>query len=268
MQKGQSSLLDYFDVRESVTDSLQSAMETLGKKIAQDALHDQVAAILAEATSDLASKFVGAFVGSLLRFLFGIRNELSQKLNKVIRAPFETGLRVATEALSLDGNGDDQCGVRERRLFFAIEELDRAITLTEGTEKDAVERNLIRLLQGLCALEIRGGRSLARSLLSPVAVALATESQAMAKEAAVIKSVSNETYRRATCSEPRQMERQLNSWVPMNAEGRLAVIETWEYARVEAGRLHDAANSQKRQAEEYERRSKDVAALAAILRAL
>lgn len=171
------NIIEKLEFRDGLYEGLKKGIETYAKTATEEAIRDQVSLILREASADIVGAFVGTVAGSLLKSVLRVHDNIAANLDKLIREPYVTGVRVAQEAMASQWYGEDERLFREQRLRFGIEKLEEALTLAKDNKKYEEERFLICLLQGLCAVEIRGGRPLARHKFSFVIPKLVYEAE-------------------------------------------------------------------------------------------
>ena len=181
-------LQDVLDVRGAVSEGVADALNNAGKDAAMEMLSNRVSEVLKDVGSEVVGKIFGSVIGNLLKHLLNVQDSISTKLDDLIAAPLRTGVRAAQEALDLPWEDEAQQRFREERLKFAIQELDRALTLSERIKNPDVSQFYILFLQGLCAGETTGGMRLARVKLYKVAERLEAESSAQAAIAKMAES--------------------------------------------------------------------------------
>ena len=162
--------LDAIDVRAEVYKALAEAIGKQGKATASKALNGMVGQLLVECTGDATSAVLGSLAASLLKALLGVREKTAKELKKLVGEPYETGMRVAKEALELSVTTQKEKDARENLLWFAMGKLQEAQTLL-GPESTA-ELLYLLFVYGLCASQVDGGGPLACVRLELVAKAL------------------------------------------------------------------------------------------------
>lgn len=192
-----SSLLEQIGTQEAIHDAIKDAVKSYAKSATKEALKDQVSIILQDMGADLVSAFLGSIASSILKSVLRIQNQVAANLNRLIREPFETGVRVAEEALSDDYGDEDERNFRAKRLDFAIQKLEEAITLSQGNKEYEQERIYLFLLQGLCSYEIRGGLPLARRRFSLVAEALESDSEQLYQRVQKLTAIAEDSKKKA-----------------------------------------------------------------------
>jgi len=148
------------------------------KYIAGEAL-GRVGEIFAEEALKAA---VGAFAVPLLKALLGVSDKTLVRIDKLVQAPFKTGTRAAIDALKLPAANPEEFAFRGNRLQFAIDQLEIAAVLIPGTKSEAEDKFYIRLLQGLCAELVSGGKQYAKQRLAECVKALELEQQELRNE--------------------------------------------------------------------------------------
>ncbi len=114
------TLLEQVGIQEAVRDAMKEAITSYAKAVTQEALKDQVSIILQDVSADLVGAFLGTISGSLLKSLLRIQDKVAANLTKLIREPFDTGVRVAQEALSYKWQTEDERSFQRQQLSFAI----------------------------------------------------------------------------------------------------------------------------------------------------
>jgi hypothetical protein len=152
-------------------DSLKvgDALSDLAKATAQIALKDAAAVAakelgkewVAEAVPELAGVVAGGIVRAALKILLPVSDRVAKKLNTLLRAPFETGIRMVTEAITLSVSTTAEEQFCDHLLVDGITELERAWTLAADGPTAANERFYIRLLQGLAGKCVTGANEYA-----------------------------------------------------------------------------------------------------------
>jgi hypothetical protein len=143
-------------LEEVTSDSLKAAVSQAVEELIKDSVSEASAQIL----SAIAGSVGGVGAKVLVRMLLRISDSVSAKLNTICREPFETGMRVAQEALDLECKSDDEHRFREQQLMFSLGQLERAWTLLAGNNKTQL-RPVVRLAEGICAAEIAGAANYA-----------------------------------------------------------------------------------------------------------
>jgi len=187
------TFLEQVGIQDAVHDAIKDAVKSYAKAVTKEALKDQLSTILQDLSADLAGAFLGSISSTLLKSLLNIQNKVAVNLNKLIREPFETGTRVAQEALSYTWKDEDERLFRERQLHFAIQKIEEAITLSRGSKEYQRELIYLLLLQGLCSNEIRGGQPLVRQRFSAVAKTLESESQKLYQRAEEMTKIAQDS---------------------------------------------------------------------------
>jgi hypothetical protein len=197
MSEKPRSLIEHFELQDVLHEALKKGVETYAKTAAQEAISDQVSILIRDMSADVVGVFCGNVAGSILKSMLGIQDKIAAKLDvmaakldKLVREPFETGTRVAREALYAQWHGEDERVFREQRLRYAIEKLDAAFTLSRDSKSSQQEQILIELIQGLCLLEIRGGLSLARARFASIIPTLEVQANEMWREERVLTGAS------------------------------------------------------------------------------
>ncbi len=175
MSSAIEGFLDAIDIRAEVCKALAEAIGKQGKATASKALDGMVGQFLVECTGDATSAVLGSLAASLLKALLGVREKTAKELKKLVREPYETGMRVATEALELSVTTPGERAAREKELWFAMGKLQEAQTLL-GPEPTA-ELMYLLFVHGLCASQVDGGGPRARERLALVAKALEEASE-------------------------------------------------------------------------------------------
>ena len=220
------NIIERFGLRDGLYEGLKKGIETYAKTATEEAIKDQVSLLVREASADIVGAFVGNVAGSLLKSFLKVHDNIAANLDKLIREPFVTGARVAQEAMGSQWAGEDERLFREQRLRFSIEKLEAALTLAKGSKNYEEEYFLICLLQGLCAVEIRGGRPLARHKFSLVIPTLIHEAEklepgeqrakqrAERREQIILESLGASEYAK---DKERRRRKQINSEVLGNS---------------------------------------------------
>ena len=154
------------------SETLRKAVAEVGTEAAKSAIGEATKEFIKRSTSAAVQTIVsgastalaGATVGPILRVLLRVSDEVSRKLDKVsakldkqLHAAFDTGVREAIRSLRLPSSRPEAATFRNQRLTFAIDELERAWTLSLGLPTEGRDRFVIRLLQGFCSIGIPGG---------------------------------------------------------------------------------------------------------------
>lgn len=106
-----------------------------------------------------------------LKELLRRSSEIAGSLSTLIANPLATGCRVALEALDATPETPEEAALWQRRLEFAMEELERAFSNAQATSSKEAAL-YITILQGFCALRLAGGRALSATRLLAAADAL------------------------------------------------------------------------------------------------
>jgi hypothetical protein len=167
---------------EILTEFVTETAKAAAGEAAKEALADGAFTCFQNLAEETAKAFAGPLAGVLLKLLLDVSDKNSAKLDKLIRAPFETGVRMALDAVSLPNGNVQQSQFRDRILHDSIFELERAWTLAEGTRTQKEDRFWIRLIEGLAAREVSGGTDYARARLEECAMAVEEEMRVAEKK--------------------------------------------------------------------------------------
>lgn len=86
----------------------------------------------------------------LLKHIAGHLIGAEDQLDKIVRAPFRTGVRLAEEALELPCSTPDEVAFREQHTLRAILDLEKASDLLNIDKKDARDRAVTLMMLSLC----------------------------------------------------------------------------------------------------------------------
>ena len=153
------SVVDLIGFRESLIEGLSEALKAATKEEVKELTKGTVAELVKDVTSEAAGAFLGAFAKSLLKLVLRQQDKIAQlsiQLSALIRAPLLTGTRVANDALQCKALTEKEVEFRERRLTFAAEQLDQALTHLSPATSIASATFYVYLLQTLCYGHIRG----------------------------------------------------------------------------------------------------------------
>lgn len=184
------TLLSEVNWREIVEEVVSSTAKSAAAGYAKDALHGYLSMVLLDATGELTGAIAGPLAKALLAVALGARDTAAASIVPLVREPYETGIRIAREAFSIQPLTVEDSRLQHDQLRSAIESLDRAYSLTrEGTDSDN-EVFSIRLLQALCAREL-GSDSYARLWLQECVQILSARWQVLAAQAAASRTMAD-----------------------------------------------------------------------------
>src|ERR1043165_2187094 len=158
-----------------VIDAIGDAVKETAKAAGKDAFANGIMEFVAHVAPEVAGVLLGAIAKALLTILLKRQDAVAAKLAVLIRAPFVTGMRAACEALQGEAQDEFARAFRERRLEFAIAQLDTALTLAPEQPNADSNIRLIRLVQDVCYRDIRGAHQFAVACFRVVIPSLSQE---------------------------------------------------------------------------------------------
>jgi hypothetical protein len=156
----EESLVERLELGESLEKVVYDSLKAAASQAVEELIKHSVSEASTVIFSEIAGSLGGVGAKVLIRMLLRISDSVAGKLDTLCREPFETGIRVAQEALNLECKNENERRFREQQLMFALSQLERAWTLMEGKTKSHCRR-LARLAQGICAAKIAGGANYA-----------------------------------------------------------------------------------------------------------
>lgn len=129
-----------------------------------------VPAILIEVSKESAKAMVGSLAGPMLGVLLKVIDPTQDKLDAILKAPYEVGILSAKRALQIKPTSEGDIRLREELLHSAIHELEKAYSYA-GSLKKADQQAKIRMTQALIAKNVNApavALSYANSFLAEV----------------------------------------------------------------------------------------------------
>ena len=152
-----------FDLKGTIADALASISKELSKSAIEYQLKERLSDLLINLAKGAVGACVGAFALSLLNGILKRQDVIARELQALSREPFNTGCRVAYEAINLPSGSEEEVKYREHRIRMAQNHLDSALTLCITSSTAQEDILLIKLLLALCAYQIPGGETDARN---------------------------------------------------------------------------------------------------------
>jgi len=198
-QKGThiAEIFDELGIGDDLVEITNAAAKSLTKEFAITAVTSVGRDWLAELAPEIAGAVAGGVVRALLKVLLRASDKVTAKLDKLLRASLETGLRMVAEAISLSSDSPAQCEFRDRRLGDAITELERAWTLAGDSPTCDADRFYVRLTQGMAAKYMTGGAEYASLRLIGCADVLEAERRSSEDAAAAMSAQREGTLKKA-----------------------------------------------------------------------
>lgn len=142
-------------VAEMAKAALATAFGEWTKLVAEEHLNSVVAAATREAIANVAGEVAKAaaegLAGPLLTVLLGVADQTSSNVKRLLREPYLTGVREATDALAIRPVSEEDIRLISERIQNADSRLAQAFTLAEGTKDAWRIQSYIALIRGLIA---------------------------------------------------------------------------------------------------------------------
>lgn len=151
-----------FKIEEALTKAIESAVEAYAKSTATSLLQGVTSEAIRTMSAEAAGALLGSIAENLLKSILKVQDGVLKRVDSLVREPFETGIRVAHEALGLPAADPEERQFRQSRLHFAVEKLDQAASLAIRNH-DSADANTIAVIQALCLSQIVGARTLAQA---------------------------------------------------------------------------------------------------------
>lgn len=183
-------------VREILLRTTDASLKELAKGHMKEILEGET---FKEVAGDLLKK-VGIEVAGTIASVIGVgclksiwkqNDAISKELNLLIREPFQTGSRMANEALDLPYRDEREQAFREALLFEAFLKLEAARTFLKKPNKLSNDRFTIAFLQSQCAYQTRGGNHIAAQRVDESLGLLGSVIKKLGDDAERLKRVSD-----------------------------------------------------------------------------
>jgi hypothetical protein len=172
-------------VRDAASSALEGGLKAGVGELVKPILSGLISGALAAGLSSGAAAAIASIVASWFRRVESVTEQIKaveSSLEVLLSQHLHTGLRRARKAYELAAFDDHQRAVRDGHLGFAIEELERAWTITKDRGLPGELLFMIRLVQGLCEIRRQGGCYAAAQFFHDCRMSLAQRSTVLAEE--------------------------------------------------------------------------------------
>ena len=225
---------------DAIIEAVAAGVKQIASSGARSAARQTTVHLLNDLAPEVAGALFGGIAKALLSLLIKKQDRGLESLEKIVRAPFMTGVRIAHETLSVAWHDSDSRQFFEQRLAVAIAELDRALTLC-GDQGRNQEREYILLVQGVCYREIRGASAFAKRAFDELSAEVVKRKQALEQLAAARRVEASQLLRQASSLREYESVRTTDAFddglgrMPMSVHIERARSSAWrERRRLEA----------------------------------
>lgn len=248
---------DKTPMEEALTKAIEAAVEAYSKSAAASLLSNVTSEAIRAMSADAVSALLGAVAGGLLKSALNLQDGVLKRVDSLVREPFETGVRVANEALTLPQATAEERQFRQSRLQFAVEKLDEAESVA-AKGQDAEDLSAIAVIQVFCLSQINGAQALAHQRASKVLTQVEKKLRSLDASIARVEH-EMQVNRDAAANELRKLE----DW----PKGTLALLNPKgpsDY-RVQSNIFTSVAEHFEREALAYERRRRALQSIREVL---
>lgn len=175
------NLPDDLNIEEALSKAIDEAVKGGIQEVTSALLKDAVSDTIRSMSAEAAGALLGSVASNLLKALLKVQDNVLKRVDSLLREPFETGIRVANEAMTLPVNTPAETQFRQMRLRFAVEKLDEAETIALR-QRESAAQNVIEMIQAFCLSQLSGAELLARKRASSVIARLHVTIQGLHSE--------------------------------------------------------------------------------------